>query len=38
MSTVLRSADPQSEALARFTGLDAGTVRDALAVLVALLI
>ena len=38
LASVMRSADPQSEALSRFTGLSASTVRDALAVLVAVLI
>lgn len=38
LSTVLRSADAQSEALSRLTGLSAATVKDSLAILVALLI
>src|SRR5208337_4886613 len=38
LAAVMRSADPQSEALARFTGFAAPSVRDALAVLVAVLI
>ncbi len=38
LAAVLRSNDPQSEALARFTGLAPATVRDALAILVAVLI
>jgi hypothetical protein len=38
LAAVMKSADPQSEALARFTGLSPATMRDALAVLVAVLI
>ena len=38
LAAVMRSADPQSEALARFTGLTPSTMRDGLAVLLALLI
>lgn len=38
LSEVLKSADPQSEALARLTGLQPSNVKDALALLVALLI
>ncbi len=38
LAAVMRSTDPQSEALARFTGFSAASVRDALAVLVAVLI
>jgi hypothetical protein len=38
LATVMKSADPQSEALARFTGLSQATMRDALAILVAVLI
>lgn len=38
LASVMQSTDPQSEALSRFTGLSTGTVRDALALLVALLI
>jgi hypothetical protein len=38
LGTVLRSADPQAEALARFTGLDPATMRDALAILIAVLL
>jgi len=34
----MRSSDPQSEALSRFTGFSSSAIRDALAVLVALLI
>jgi hypothetical protein len=38
LAAVMRSSDPQSEALGRFTGFSAQSVRDALAVLVAALI
>jgi hypothetical protein len=38
LAAALRSGDPQSEALARFTGFAPATIRDALAILVALLI
>jgi hypothetical protein len=34
----MRSSDPQSEALSRFTGFSSSAIRDALVVLVALLI
>ena len=37
-AAVMRSSDPQSEALSRFTGFSSSAIRDALAVLVALLI
>jgi hypothetical protein len=38
LAAVMRSSDPQSEALSRFTGFSSSAIRDALAVLVALLI
>jgi hypothetical protein len=38
LAAVMRSGDPQSEALARFTGFSSQSIRDALAVLVAALI
>ncbi len=38
IADALRSSDPQAQALARFTGLQPETIRDALAVLVALLV
>ena len=38
LAAVMRSSDPQSEALARFTGFSPSAIRDALAVFVALLI
>jgi hypothetical protein len=38
LAAVLRSTDPQSEALARFTGFSPQSIRDALAVFVAVLI
>ena len=38
LAAVMRSGDPQSEALSRFTGFSSQSIRDALAVLVAALI
>ncbi len=38
LADALKSADPQSEALARLTGLSPATIKDGLAILVALLI
>ena len=38
LAAVMRSSDPQSEALSRFTGFSSSAIRDALAVLVAALI
>ena len=38
LATVLKSTDAQTEALARLTGLAPGTIKDSLAILVALLI
>ena len=38
LAEALKSADPQSEALARLTGWPAASIKDALAILVALLI
>ncbi len=38
LGTALSSADPQAEALGRFTGLNPGTVRDAMAFLIAALL
>ena len=38
LATVMKSSDPQSEALARFTGFSSQSIRDGLAILVALLI
>ena len=38
LAAVMKSSDPQSEALARFTGFSAQSIRDGLAVLVAALI
>ena len=38
LAAVMRSSDPQSEALSRFTGFSSQSIRDALAVLVAALI
>jgi hypothetical protein len=38
LAAVMRSSDPQSEALSRFTGFSSSAIRDALAVLVAILI
>ena len=38
LAAVMRSSDPQSEALARFTGFSPSAIRDALAILVAALI
>ncbi len=38
LGEVLKSADPQSEALARLTGWQASSIKDGLAILVALLI
>ena len=38
LAAVMRSTDPQSEALARFTGFSPQSIRDALAVFVAVLI
>jgi hypothetical protein len=38
LAAVMRSSDPQSEALSRFTGFSAQSIRDGLAILVAALI
>ena len=38
LAAVMKSSDPQSEALARFTGFSPQSIRDALAILVAALI